>query len=124
MRLSLRRAAHDNAEVAAALRYPSLAEHRRARDEAGRVTVIGRAALAVVVQAINGNAGRAHAERVRARQRENLRLELPVRVGLDDRAFGGVRRVEVRALGAERGAEEAAYRRASTRHVRVDVERF
>src|SRR4029453_11433323 len=56
MRRTLRRAAHDHAEVAAAFGDPPLVQHGRAGGEARRVTVVRRRALAVVVQPVDGHA--------------------------------------------------------------------
>src|SRR5206468_4677151 len=81
----------------------------------------------VVVEPVqrNGSCG-AKSVGVRELDVERNILKLPSRVQsrirLDERTFGGERRVEVRASRSERGAEEAARCRRRPRGLRPDVE--
>src|SRR4029078_1767631 len=101
----------------------AVGEHRRSHGDLGREPVVRRAALALVVQAMDGT----HSRAARAVARGHRHVEpdvlvLPVRIEFYAVALDRVRRVEVRALDAERRAEEPAYRQQPGADVRGHVE--
>jgi hypothetical protein len=113
-----RRDAHAHALVGVAQ-----VEHRLAIRGAGHESVVRRAAVPIVVDAVERDRARsAVAAAVGKHDVEAKSFELPVRVELHPLALGVVRRVEVRALEPERRAEESARRRRSGRPERVNVE--
>ena len=98
---------------------PELMERLKTR----RVTVIGCAAHAVVVETVQRDTHRASA--ICGGQDEvcNDAFVLPIRIVFDDRALVAQRRVEMRAFQPERGAEESTYGREPTGIALPDSER-
>src|SRR5205807_6074434 len=109
--ISLRRT-HFHGIRTESLRHPALFHRLRAHADIGRVAMVRRAALPVVVQTVDWR--QASRTRTVARWERDVErrtaFEQPVGVRLHRRTLRRERRVEVGALRRERGAEEPANR--------------
>src|ERR1043166_2261229 len=114
-----------NLRVSVAFELPSRGQHLVEDGEAGRVAMIGRITHAVVVRPVERDRPRrTDATGIGELNVERDRLVLPFGFGLDDRAFIGERRVEVRALRRKRDAEESARGGRAARRLRPYLECF
>ena len=119
------RRAHRHTGQARTFRDPSGRDHLRSSRSARREPVVRRRSQSVVVKAVDWlRAWRASAVQIRSFDIEDQALELPVAIALHFGTFTRVGRVEMRALGTERGAEEPAHRTCRLRCLGVHAERL